>query len=247
MPLPIRKPCAEENFRRGRPSHLRIDAIVIHLIDGTQESADITFRDPLLEKKRSAHYSIGHSGEIHQYVDEQDTAFHCGVVHKPTWSGLKRGSNGALINPNFYTIGIEHEGRPDDEWPEAMYKASADLIKEIAGRHPALNPLTRSNVIMHREIRADKSCPGNRVDLMRLIAAGGGTVQEGELLVHARSAVNVRHGHPSRSARIVRVVPAGEPLLVKGQVTGESVNGVSLWYQNMDDDYIWAGAVTAGV
>jgi N-acetylmuramoyl-L-alanine amidase len=239
------KPCAEGNFRRGRPSHLHIDTVVIYLIDGSQASADATFRDPALEKKRSAHYSIGRNGEIHQYVDERDTAFHCGVVHQPTWPGLKRGADGRVINPNFYTIGIEHEGRPDDRWPDRMYEASAELLREIAGRHPGLKPLSRRNVIMHREIRADKSCPGPHVDLARLIHAAGGPPQEDPQLLHARSSVNVRRGHPSRTAPIVRIIPAGEPLIVRARVTGESVNGVSLWYQNMDDDFIWSGAVTA--
>jgi len=30
---------------------------------------------------------------------------------------------------------------------------------------------------------------------------------------------------------------------VRTKVTGEAVNGISVWYQNMDDDYIWGGAV----
>ena len=113
MPLGIKKiGCAPANFREGRPSHLQIEAVVIHIIDGSQFSADATFLNPTLELKRSAHYSISRTGEIHQYIDEQDTAFHCGIVDRPTWSGLKRGPTGVVINPNFYTIGIEHEGGP---------------------------------------------------------------------------------------------------------------------------------------
>jgi N-acetyl-anhydromuramyl-L-alanine amidase AmpD len=195
--------------------------------------------------KRSAHYSVSRTGEIHQYVDETDTAFHCGVLHQPTWSGLKRGPDGRFINPNYYTIGVEHEGRPDDPWPDAMYAASAALLADISRRHPALNPLTRRNVVMHREIRANKSCPGHKADLSRLILEAGGSVVEDPLLLRARSAVNVRKGQPSTSAPIVRVIPAGEFLTVRAKVTGEPVNGISVWYQNVDDDYIWGGAVTA--
>jgi hypothetical protein len=56
--------------------------------------------------------------------------------------------------------------------------------------------------------------------------------------------VNVRKARPSTSAPVVRVIPPGELLNVRAHVTGESVNGVSVWYENMDGDYIWGGAVT---
>ena len=96
---------------------------------------------------------------------------------------------------------------------------------------------------MHREIRADKTCPGSKVDLSRLILeAGGPTVDQPDLL-RARSRVNVRRGQPSTSAPVVRVIPVGELVNVRSTVTGESVNGISLWFQNMDDDFIWSGAL----
>jgi len=245
-PLPLtieRKPCADRNFLKGRPAHLRVEAVVIHLIDGTQLDADAVFMSRSLTLKRSAHYSISQAGVIHQYVDEDDTAFHCGIIDRPTWPHLKRGPDGRIINPNYYTIGIEHEGRADDPWSDTMYATSAALIAQIAERHPALKPLTRSNVVKHRDIRASKSCPGNTVDLTRLILAAGGAIQDDPQVLRARSRVNVRRGQPSRSAPVVRTIPAGEPVIVRATVTGESVNGVSTWYQNMDDDFIWSGAV----
>ena len=245
-PLPLtiqRKPCADRNFLRGRPSHLHVEAVVIHLIDGSQLDADAVFMSQALTLKRSAHYSISQTGEIHQYVEEQDTAFHCGIVDRPTWPRLKRGPDGRIVNPNYYTIGIEHEGRVDDPWSDVMYETSAALLAEIARRHPALNPLTRSNVVMHRDIRASKSCPGNKADLAKLIMLAGGTIQDDPQVLRARSRVNVRRGQPSRRAPVVRTIPIGEPVIVRATVTGESVNGVSVWYQNMDDDFIWSGAV----
>jgi len=244
MPLHIERiGCAPENHRKSRPPHLQVEAVVIHVIDGSQQACDETFLNRTLDLKRSAHYSIGRTGTIHQYVDEQDTAFHCGVVDQPTWQGLKRGPDGKVINPNFFTIGIEHEGRADDPWPDAMYAASAELLSDISSRYPALGQLSRRNVVMHREIRASKSCPGSQADLARLILAAGGPPAEDPQVVRARSRVNVRRGQPSRLAPIVRVIPARELINVRARVTGESVNGVSVWYQNMDDDFIWGGAV----
>ena len=116
--------CPASNFRPGRPQGLRPEAIVIHIIDGSFAAGESVFLDPTSQK--SAHYAISKSGEIHQFVDENDTAFHAGVVVNPSWDLLKAG-----VNPNFYTIGIEHEGRPDDEWPEAQLSASATLLLQI--------------------------------------------------------------------------------------------------------------------
>jgi len=237
--------CAKANFRTGRPAHFEVEAIVIHIIDGTQTAADATFTDENLTERRSAHYSISQTGEVHQYMTEHDTAYHAGVVHKPTWSGLRRNPNGTFVNPNFYTIGIEHEGRANDPWSDALYEASAELIQGIASRHPKLSTLTRANVIHHREIRSNKTCPGTKADLARLIRMAGGTAPDVPDVLFARSAVNVRKGEPSSSAEVIRVIPAGELVNVKTKVTGESINGVSVWYQNMDDDFVWGGALMA--
>lgn len=235
--------CAPRNFRPGRPAHLRIEAVVIHLIDGSLQVADSTFLDNTLTDRRSAHYAIGRAGEIHQYVSEADTAFHAGNIVEATWTGLKRGPDGRLVNPNYYTIGIEHEGRVNDDWPDAMYAASAALLRALGERHPGLRPLSRRNVVMHREIRATKSCPGHVADVARLIAMAGDPIADAPQQLRTRAAVNIRTGSPSTQAPIVRVVPPGEFVNVVREVRGESVAGVSRWYQNVDDDFLWGGAL----
>lgn len=174
MPTPVWMGCAERNFRPGRPLHLSIEAVVIHIIDGPLAVADSLFLNPSLEKPRSAHYAVGRDGTIHRYVHEEDTAFHAGLIVNPTWPGMKRAANGKFINPNFYTVGIEHEGGPHDDWTDAMYDASAWLLRELSGRHPGLAALTRANVVLHREIRATKTCPGFKLDVATLIAKAGG-------------------------------------------------------------------------
>jgi hypothetical protein len=152
--------CPESNFRRGRPFGLRPEAIVIHIMDGSFAAGESVFRNPKTQK--SAHYGISHEGEIHQYVDEKNTAFHAGIVVNPTWSLLK-----PRINPNFYTIGIEHEGRPDDVWPEAQLSASAALIADVAKNWEI--PLDEEHVIRHHQIRASKTCPGNWLQIGELL------------------------------------------------------------------------------
>ena len=65
--------------------------------------------------------------------------------------------------------------------------------------------------------------------------------------LRTRSVVNVRAGAPSRLAAVVRVIPAGEIVNVVREVTGESVNGISRWWQNVDDDFLWGGALEVPV
>src|SRR5258705_2539416 len=152
--------CPDSNFRKGRPFGLRPEAVVVHIIDGTFAAGESVFRDPTTHK--SAHYAVSRSGEIHQFVDEKDTAFHAGIVVNPTWALLK-----PRVNPNFYTIGIEHEGRPDDLWTEAQLSASAALIGQIVARWGI--PLDDVQVIRHHQIRASKTCPGNWLQIGELL------------------------------------------------------------------------------
>lgn len=236
--------CADRNFRVGRFDH-KIEAVVIHIIDGSQVGCDATFLDNSLEYRRSAHYSVGRSGIIHQYVQEEDTAFHAGKVVNPTWSSLKRDLNGRIVNPNLYTIGIEHEGRPNDEWTNAMYIASGELLRAISRRHPNLASLSDRNIVLHRQIRADKSCPGYKFDLARLLLEANRAkpyMVRNLRVVDIKTAVNLRLGQPNSSAPVVRVIVAGSMINVVGHVTGQEFQGNNKWYQTLEDDYFWAGA-----
>ena len=163
----IRKACSPGNFMPGRPGGLRPAAIVIHISEGTLISADAWFNNQAA--KVSAHYCVGRAGEIHQYVSEEDTAYHAGSPVSPTWRLLRAG-----VNPNFYTIGIEHEGRAQDPWADPQYAASAGLVAEIAQRWSI--PIDADHIVMHREIRGSKTCPGyvfSRERLLSLILAAG--------------------------------------------------------------------------
>lgn len=157
--------CSEKNFRTGRPPGLRPEAVVIHISDGCLASANAWFHNPAA--RVSAHYIVAKSGAVHQYVKEEDTAYHAGVPVNPTWKLLRPG-----VNPNSYTIGIEHEGKPEDIWPDEQYQTSAELVAAIAQRWSI--PVDEDHVVLHREIRANKSCPGfvfDRVALLQKIAA----------------------------------------------------------------------------
>ncbi len=150
------------NFWSGRKGY-KPEAVVIHIMDGTLIGTDSWFANTTSQV--SAHYGIGKSGEVHQYVNEQDSAWHAGRVDAPVWKLIKPN-----INPNLYTVGIEHEGKPDDVWPDVMKQASATLIREICERWQI--PIDRNHVIGHFEIFSKKpNCPATNKGILDELAA----------------------------------------------------------------------------
>ena len=228
--------CPESNFRKGRPLGFRPEAIVIHIMYGNYAAGEAVFLSQGSQK--SAHYGISKEGVIHQYVDENDTAFHAGVVVNPTWPLMKPG-----VNPNFYTIGIDHEGRPDDVWPEAQLTASAGLIGEIVARWSI--PVDALHLVRHQQIRASKTCPGSWLQMDALIQR----VPKSEVVrpapittVKVLKNVNLRKGMPNGTAQIVRVIQANNEVTVSGFTLGERINGNAYWYVDTQNNYLWAGA-----
>lgn len=153
------------NFTQGRRGYSP-QAIVIHIMEGSLHGTDSWFQNAI--SKVSAHYGIGQKGEIHQYVKESNTAWHAGRVHAPSWAIIIPAGNGLYYNPNFYTVGIEHEGDAESDWTEVMYNTSSQLISEISKRWNI--PVDRDHVIGHHEIYSLKTCPGFKVDIDKLMS-----------------------------------------------------------------------------
>src|SRR5581483_5717053 len=162
----------------------------------------------------SAHYAIGVDGTVHQYVDEDNTAFHAGVVVNPTWTAIQPGQN-----PNFYTVGIELAGDPGEAITDAQYDAAAELIAEIAPRYQIA--MDADHVILHSEIRSDRACPGEGFDRSELLkraqaAASAAKALPFEQSVQILQNANIRESAPSTTARIVRVAPANTSEIAAG-------------------------------
>jgi N-acetylmuramoyl-L-alanine amidase len=194
--------------------------VVIHIMDGTLHGTDTWFLDPA--SRVSAHYGVGATGTVHQYVAEGDAAWHAGRRYNPTWKLIKD-----TPNPNFYTIGIEHEGEADTPWSDAMLGTSARLVMEI--------------------------CPGTWIDLddyvtrVRQLALDPASYtfvgQAGS--VQARVDLNLRVGAPTALAPKARTVPGGSTLEYTGWTSnGLTVNGNAHWYRTTDGEFFWAGATT---
>ena len=128
------------NKDEGREA-LRPMAVVIHIMDGTLHGTDTWFLDPA--SRVSAHYGVGTVGAVHQYVAEGDTVWHTGRRYRPTWKLIKD-----TANPNFYTIGVEHDGQADTPWP-------------IGARSPCASPSSsRGTVLSWRTTGRPGAPPG---------------------------------------------------------------------------------------
>jgi N-acetylmuramoyl-L-alanine amidase len=231
--------CAAGNFKPGRPFDFTPEAIVVHIAVGSLRSVDSQFNDS--NSKVSAHYCVGKTGEIHQYVHETDTAFHAGTVVNPSWPLLK-----PKVNPNFYTIGIEHEGLPDDVWPDPQIATSAALIGEIAQRWKI--PLDPLHVIRHHQIRASKTCPGNFMTIENLLSRVPAPPRApSPRLVRTTVNLKVRAGKASVKAPAIRTVPANTTISASGVETGDDVNGNPNWYADGMGNFFWAGGTSEPV
>ena len=139
----IQKPV--KNFKKGRTSP--IQRIIIHTIAGYPGNVYPHFNGGL---KVSAHYMVRRDGDIEQYVNEQDTAWH-------------------TAGQNYNSIGIEHDDNNDwnnpETYTETLYESSAMLIAAINQRYQF--GINSKRIEPHNKY-ANKACPG-ALDIAKLI------------------------------------------------------------------------------
>ncbi|MFD9947603.1 N-acetylmuramoyl-L-alanine amidase [Nonomuraea sp. NPDC059023] len=118
--------------RLNRPR--RVDYIVIHDTEGSYAGVPSMVGNP---RYVSWHYTIrSRDGHVAQHVRNRDIAWHAG-----NW------------DINSRSIGIEHEGylaRGGAWYTEAMYRASARLVKHLASVYKV--PLDRAHIIGHDNV-----------------------------------------------------------------------------------------------
>lgn len=129
---------------KGSPNHYTgrqgfgVTHITLHIMVGYLAGTDSTFANS--DSQASAHYGIGSTGEIHQYVSERDGSY-----------------SDANYMSNCSTISIEHEGGMSDGavCTQACIDASARLCADIARRYgwkKLWHDGLKGNVWLHREI-----------------------------------------------------------------------------------------------
>ncbi|MFE6667175.1 N-acetylmuramoyl-L-alanine amidase [Streptomyces sp. NPDC057697] len=143
---------APANWRRAdRPDDYPVDRVVIHVTQGSYQSAVKVFQDPA--HGAASHYVVRKDGHVAQMIRELDVAFHAGNR-----------------SYNERSVGIEHEGfvdRPQD-FTAAMYGASARLTAAICGRYGI--PVDREHIVGHVEVPGtDHTDPGGHWDWGRYL------------------------------------------------------------------------------
>lgn len=135
------------NQGKGRKGN-KVTAIVLHMTESSSKSAIDWFSRP--QSQVSSHYLVGEEGEVYQFVNEEDTAWHAGTIINPTWKGLIKG-----VNPNLHTIGIETALVNETQIPSwKQWTSLVRLVKDIKSRHGDLE------LVNHKEINGAKKCPG---------------------------------------------------------------------------------------
>jgi len=99
---------------------------------------------------------------------DHGAAWHAGVVDNPTATLVTTTYRG--INPNYWAVGIEHEGMSGDPFPETQYAATLWLHKQILSEFPGI-VVDADHLIPHHTINAGHAgCPGSTFPLGRLLA-----------------------------------------------------------------------------
>jgi len=136
------------NFGVGRKGYVP-QIICLHIMAGSLSGTDSWFANTASQV--SSHYGIGFNGEIHQYVQDENTAWTNGLVTGWTTGPTSKfvlGRQG--INPNLYSLTIEHEGQDLSKAPDTQLNATAGLIRTLTAKYGI--PCDRDHIIGHYEI-----------------------------------------------------------------------------------------------
>lgn len=152
-------PASTSNYTVGRSKG--INKIILHHAATTSfDGIGATFKNP--SRGVSAHYGVGQNGNIDQYVQEKDTAWHAG-----DWDA------------NSSSIGIENvnsSGAPNWDVADSTIDTLVDLVRDIATRHGLMPVQVGKNLFQHKNFVATY-CAGKVGDRLQDIAdrVNGGT------------------------------------------------------------------------
>lgn len=151
----------------SRPNSLDISLLVIHYISlppeefggdfidrffqGTLDPTLHPYFEEIKDLRVSAHCLINRQGQITQYVNFNEMAWHAGVS---CFEGRER--------CNEFSIGIELEGSNNQPFTEAQYQALAMLTEVIQIAYPKI---TKERIVGHNHIAPERKIdPGQYFD-----------------------------------------------------------------------------------
>jgi N-acetyl-anhydromuramyl-L-alanine amidase AmpD len=160
------------NFAAGRGG-IKPEAVVLHIAEGPMTAVDSFFNqihsDP--PGPTSAHFCVGQDGALHEYVNTHNTAFANGNIEPGFTAQLI--SDNAGINPNQWTISIEHEGHSGDALTDVQFQTSTQLTAWLF-QNRLLNSgatgvaVDRAHILRHGDIspQSRPNCPGFSEDVL---------------------------------------------------------------------------------
>jgi N-acetyl-anhydromuramyl-L-alanine amidase AmpD len=174
-PLAIQR----RNLRAYWPGNFGFGALVMHIAaDNSRKDGDLYLATT---PTKSAHFFVNRDGSAKQYVSVNDSAWANGLspsgagwispeghAVKPRWPGLR-----AKVNPNHYTVSMEHQGNPADSWSSEMFDATVAIMKWLAPIKGVAWWEAGKNLIGHSDISPiDRpNCPGPHCNLQALALA----------------------------------------------------------------------------
>ena len=187
LPLGIRQVATGNSHPRTQGQ--RPVAIVYHVTDDL-DLANVSrwFIDPA--SRASAHVVIDRDGTIHQFVSSTRAAWTNGDFFTRLADGTCRRHHRTDIpwlvqaldqcdpfgpmNPNDFTLNIEHVGKPNLDFTEAQYASTIALSAYWRDRYGLR--MDRGHLLRHADINPTSRgyCPGPLFDLTRVIRALGG-------------------------------------------------------------------------
>lgn len=214
--LPWKEEAVADN--RFDTTRITIDRIVLHTTVGSAQSAISLFASkPQPGKETSAHYMVKKDGTLIAFLEEYNTAYHCG--------------NYAF---NKRSIGIEHEdgGDYNDIRPDTLYTMSAKLVADICQFYSI--PCDKTHIVRHHDVSgASTACP-DALDTDRIIREAAAilspppatpptirTPEDARYIKQLEDAVNVKDKKISELEKILSDTQASL------KITTETLNSVN--------------------
>jgi len=110
--------------------------VIVHHTGGSQKLWQSMLRYFQKADYLSVHYIVGREGEVIQYVEDKDVAYHAG---QSLWKGR--------ANMNMHSIGIEVVSNGHD-YTDKQREAVLELIKSLMATHG----INKENVLRHADI-----------------------------------------------------------------------------------------------
>ena len=135
-------------------STARIKYIVIHYFGGLATAQNLAQYWAREYAGASAHYAVGHAGEVFQIVDDDDVAWHCGAnsyTHKECRNSNSIGIEMAVKKRNTATLSAT-----DKDWyfTKETVAAAAELTRQLMKKYN----IPADHVIRHYDVTG-KICP----------------------------------------------------------------------------------------